>query len=129
MIDNLKGENSVKVREILERLISRPLPDLTDEDFHKEYGTLAFTRQQRLGMSFIDLIVYQIVHGAASGNASDITTVFDRLIGKAKPAKDVTGDQDTTYTGWLDELLEKELANPTPEIEELSDEELDAEFR
>ena len=126
MVDNLKGENSVKVQEILERLISRPLPDISDDEFHREYGTNAFNRKQRLGMSYIDMIVYQIVQGAASGNRANIATVLDRLIGKAKPAKDITGEQDDTYTGWLDEILEKELANPTPE---LSDDELDAEFR
>lgn len=126
MIDNLKGENSVKVREILEYQISRPLPDMTDEDFHKEYGIRVFDRKQRLGMAFIDLIVYQIVQGAASGKTSDIATILDRLIGKAKPAKDITGDQDTTYLGYLEEIAAKEEANPTPEMTE---EEIEAEFR
>jgi len=126
MAENDKAENSVKIREILEELIAKPIPDMEDADFELKFDTKAFSQRQRLGMSYIQLIVHQLVERAASGDKAAIQTVFDRLMGKAKPAKDVTGDQDDTYTGWLGALAAQEAANPTPE---LSDDEIDAEFR
>lgn len=130
MVNSQKAENTTKVREILEEMIAQNLPDLTDEEFEKEYNTNAFSGNQRREMTHIELIVFQIVKAAASGEKAAIQTVFDRLMGKAKPAKDNPDEKKESYEDWMDEAIVREEANPMPPPRNFdSDDAIDAEFR
>jgi hypothetical protein len=76
-----EGSRAKYVRELLDKAVGLPAPQLSPEDFEREFS-MRVTAEEIKNLTLAEVMIRQLVLKAAKGNDKSITDVMDRLLGK-----------------------------------------------
>lgn len=81
MAENAGGSKAKYIREILDKALEIPVPQMSPDEFLRIFG-LHVTPEEIKKLTLADAMVRQLVTKAAAGNDRSIQEVLDRLLGK-----------------------------------------------
>ena len=96
------------VRDFLDRALELPAPDITPEEFDRQFGLLV-TSDEIKKLCMADVMIRQLVMKAAKGNDKSISEVLDRLLGKPVQATE-TISKSYNYHDYLIECRNADAA-------------------
>lgn len=76
----LKQENSKQVQETLTKILSHKLPRMSTDEFEHMFN-IRVSQEELQDISFLELMIRQLVVKACMGNDKSIQEILDRLIG------------------------------------------------
>lgn len=107
-----EGSKAKLFRDLFDRAIDLPVPQLAPEEFDRKFG-ITLTAREISTATMAEIIVRQLVAKAAAGNDKSIQEVMDRLLGKPMQQTETTV-KSYSYQDFLIECRDADAAENAP---------------
>ena len=114
-----KGTKAKYIRDLLDKALELPLPQMSTEEFERVFG-MRISTQELASLTLAEVMVRQLVLKAAAGNDKSIQEVLDRLLGKAMQTVETTS-HTYNYHDFLVECKRADESEAKPVLREIVD--------